>query len=276
MKHVIFCADDYGQNPTISQAIIELLGKNRLSATSCLVTFPDWLEQAKHLQPFKQTADLGLHFNLTEGQPLSSDFSKRYGDFLSLPALLQAAFLRRLKPALIEKELNAQLDRYVEGMGQLPRFLDGHQHVHHFPVIREVVLKVYEQRLRSVNAYIRCVHDANALWRGSFKGLIIELTGAYALKNALVKYQIPHNRSFAGIYNFADTQKYADRFPVFLQQIKNGGLIMCHPGLKNSDEKDLISAARFQEFQYFSGREFAEVCQKNEIVIARLNNPIAG
>src|SRR5690349_9878789 len=82
-KTVILCADDYGQNAAISQAIIELIKKNRLSATSCMVTSPDWLTQAKQLNSFNNQLDIGLHFNLTEGNFLSTQ-----QPLFSLPELM--------------------------------------------------------------------------------------------------------------------------------------------------------------------------------------------
>ncbi|MEQ1767208.1 MAG: ChbG/HpnK family deacetylase, partial [Methylotenera sp.] len=35
MKSVIICADDFAQSSAIDEAIIQLIQKNRLTATSC-------------------------------------------------------------------------------------------------------------------------------------------------------------------------------------------------------------------------------------------------
>src|SRR3989338_3630816 len=99
-KCIILCADDYGQNKPISQAIITLIEKKRLSATSCLTTFPHWLEFAKFLQPYIDSIDIGLHFNLTEGDP---------GRVMSLSQLLKKAYLRQLDKQRILAEFNRQL-----------------------------------------------------------------------------------------------------------------------------------------------------------------------
>ena len=79
MKHIILCADDYGQNFAISQAIVDLFEKKRLSATSCMVTSPDWPRYSSLLIPFRDHVDVGLHFNLSEGFPLSDAFLRAYG-----------------------------------------------------------------------------------------------------------------------------------------------------------------------------------------------------
>src|SRR5438445_12446121 len=116
MKKITLCADDYGQNQSISQAIIALLGKNRLTATSCMTTALTWPEHAKWLHPLVQQADIGLHFNLTEGTPLSSNLMNSHG-FLPLSPLLFKAYWRALNRVAIESELHAQLDAFEAAMG---------------------------------------------------------------------------------------------------------------------------------------------------------------
>lgn len=267
MKNIIFCADDYGQNSAISQAIIELLQKNRLSATSCLTTSDLWLAHAKWLHPFKNQADIGLHFNLTEGNPLSAQFKA----FVPVNNLLVRSYLHFLDASAIEAELNAQLDRFIEGMGQYPQFVDGHQHIHQFPVVRKVFLKVYEKRLRAQKVYVRCVYDPSVWLRfrdsGYIKQCMIQLSGAYTFKKALMAKKIPHNQSFAGSYGFADAKDIAKMFPAFLERSKEGGLIMCHPGLENAE--DPIGAARYQEFQYLSSDQFKQICSSSGVVVGR-------
>lgn len=271
MKRIILCADDYGQNPAISQAIINLIEKNRLSATSCMVNTLDWLGQANALEPFQSKVDIGLHFNLTEGQPISNTFG--VSQFPSLSVLLAQAFLRKLSQKSVEDEFNAQLDRFSEGMHQLPHFIDGHQHIHQFPIIRDAILSVYEKRLKNKGVYIRVVDDPQAFFRfkedAYLKRLIIQFTGAKALKKRLIQRQIPHNASFSGIYSFAPGSQYSAIFPHFLTQITDNGLIMCHPGMQSQEVMDPIYQSREVEYQYFSSEQFAKDCQSKQIVITR-------
>lgn len=249
MKRIILCADDYGQNKPISQAIITLIEKKRLSATSCLVTAPDWPEYAKWLRSLRDHVQVGLHFNLTE---------KQTGLQYPLSQLLIRAYLHRLDKAAIQAEFSAQLEKFVIAMGGLPDFIDGHQHIHQFPIIREAILESYEQNLRHQPCYVRCVFDKKAFFRGTLKHIIIQLSGAATFKKQLEQREIAHNSSFAGIYNFADSQQYAQFFPQFLQQIQEGGIIMCHPGLTSSRE---------HEYRYFLSDEFLQACEAAQVVI---------
>ncbi len=276
MKSITLCADDYGQNTAISQAIIALLKEKKLSATSCMTTAPQWLMHAAWLAPVKDQADMGVHFNLTHGKPLSSAFIAVYGtSFPSLSTLLRKCYLRQLNQAAIYAELNAQLDQFIAGVGRLPDFIDGHQHIHQFPVIRDVILTLYHERLRDHFCYVRSVNDASAWLRihddAYIKRLIIQLCGARVFKQQLARHKIPHNSSFSGIYNFAHAIDYAKLFPRFLQQSLDGGLIMCHPGLAYSKEVDEIREFRPDEYHYFQSGIFDAVCQQNKVTIARFS-----
>lgn len=269
---IVLCADDYGQDPDISQAIINLLGQGRISATSCLVNTQDWLTHAKWLAPFKESADIGLHFNLTEGAPLSEAYRHAYGESMpGLSSVLINALLRRLDSQAIEAECHAQIDRFIEGMGCYPRYVDGHQHVHQFPVVREALIRVYRQRLAAHQVYLRWVNAPIRL-RDIFqnpKKIIIQWMGARPFKMQLDENNIPHNQSFAGIYSFSKSRSYADYFRGFLGSIRDGGLIMCHPGLDSPNSNDVIAHARGVEYAYLSSAQFLADCAAYHIEITR-------
>ena len=138
MKSIILCADDYGQNQAISQAIIELIKNDRLSATSCMTNSPLWPQHATWLSPLRSRADMGLHFNLTEGVPLSDRLKNAHG-FMPLSKLIIRAYWRLLNAAAIEEEFIAQLEAFRAAMGAYPDFIDGHQHVQQLPIISKII-----------------------------------------------------------------------------------------------------------------------------------------
>jgi predicted glycoside hydrolase/deacetylase ChbG (UPF0249 family) len=269
MKQIVLCADDYGQNSAISQAIIELFDKKRLSATSCLSTSLEWPTQAIHLEPFKHQVDLGLHFNLTEGMPLSDSYkASQNSPFLSVSQLILQSYLNQLDKKKIKAELEAQLEQFLAGCGKLPDFVDGHQHIHQLPIVRDAILEVWNEKLKKYGSYIRCT--ASPWFRKNkniLKQWIIQLCGSSALKRKLVDQSVPHNSSFAGIYDFSGG--YDNFFPDFLQKVGNQGLIMCHPGLESNGDNDEIAAARYREYQYFMSDSFVADCQQQEVKIVR-------
>lgn len=274
MKRIILCADDYGQTHAISQAIIDLLKRRRLTATSCMVTSFEWPFHANSLIPFKNHIDIGLHFNLTEGRSL---LAHRRG-FAPLSHVLLKSHLRQLNKNAIREELNAQLDQFIRTMGGLPDFIDGHQHVHQFPIIRDVLLEVYENRLREHGSYLRCTYQPNMLWNlksvAYIKKFILQLSGALAFKKALIMRNIPHNRSFSGIYHFDKLDGYEFLFRQFLNEIQDGGLMMCHPGLENSGGEDMIHYSRSKEYAFIKSEEFLKLLDECHIKLVRFKELI--
>ena len=57
-----------------------------------------------------------------------------------LKALLRAAVLGRLDMPEITLEIQRQIDAFTRHFRQPPAYLDGHQHVHLLPVIRQAVM----------------------------------------------------------------------------------------------------------------------------------------
>jgi predicted glycoside hydrolase/deacetylase ChbG (UPF0249 family) len=264
-KSIVLCADDYGQVPAISQGIISLIKQSRLSAASCMVNASWWSEHAVWLAPYQGKINIGLHFNLTEGMALSSEYQQAYGAaFMPLSRLLWKAALRKLDRKIIEAECHAQIDRFEHALGFLPVFLDGHQHIHQFPVIREAVINVYRQRLEARNTYIRLVTVRFRLGDviGNVKKIIIHVAGTQAFRELLEKHKIKYNQTFNGIYSFAHANRYPLLFPRFLAEIGDRGIIMCHPGLESPQTDDLIADARYAEYQYLAGERFVMDCER--------------
>jgi len=273
MKNVILSADDYGQNEGISQAIIQLAERKLISATSCLVNMDYWKTAASLLRPYQDKIDIGLHFNLTEGKPLSIGW--KGGQLPSLKSLLFQSFARLLNKAQITAELNTQIDAFVSAMGFLPNFIDGHQHIQLFPQIREIIVNTIKERFNPETLYIRCIWDEFASLRcrnrNEFKRVALQLLGGLALKKTLVKHNILHNQSFSGVYDLTARIPYDHLFPNFLQTVQNNGIIMCHPGTRS---KDAIYEAREAELLYFMSSQFAIDCDRFQIKVSRFNGVV--
>lgn len=271
-KQIVLCADDYGQAPAISAGIRQLLALGRLSAVSCLVNQPDWEAAGTALTNYSGHVDIGLHFNLTHGAPISAALRSVFGkQFPSLNRLIVRAYLHQLSQAAIESECLAQLDRFTQVMGRLPDFIDGHQHVHQFPIIRDAVIAAFKKRLDTSRAYIRLPCEKLS-WREDLlqvRKWMIRLLGQRSLKRLLGDAKIAHNTTFAGAYRFDKSADYPAIFRDFLVQVESGGLIMCHPGSANAAENDPIAAVRSDEFAYLSSNAFMQDCAAQDVKISR-------
>jgi predicted glycoside hydrolase/deacetylase ChbG (UPF0249 family) len=260
MKKLILCADDFGLSAGISRGIIDLAQSGRLSAVGCIVNQPEFVVQAPTLLALKNQVQIGLHFNLTEGAFLSRPEQNGIG----LNKLLLQSHLHLLNKQLIANEFKAQLDKFIQVMDRLPDFIDGHQHVHQFPVIRKIILNAYDKRLRLNKTYIRSTYPAISLLPYLFKAKILAMTGGRALLRALKQRNIPHNMYFSGIYDFKPGSNYRQIFQKWLQAMPSDTLIMCHPG-QGFDAQDPIAAARIIEYDYFRCAFFLEDLQKYKV-----------
>lgn len=264
-KAIVICADDFGQASKISQGISELLHLKRINATSCLTNFDDFQTDFKLIKEI-ENIDIGLHLNLTEGKPLTSALSLKTNNhqFKSLNTLLIKSQGRALNKHDIYQELKAQLDCFIDFFGFSPHFLDGHQHIHHLPIVREVVFDLFNQyHLKQNKTYIRSV---NHLVKSSVKGLVIKYTGATTFRKQLKKNHILHNDQFGGIYDFKP-ENFKNTFENDLSKIKHAGLLMCHPGYQING--DVLNKTREVELNYFKSKNFLEKLIEHHLILKR-------
>lgn len=270
-KRIVLCADDYGQAEAVSRGILDLLAAKRLTAVSCLVNHGNIREQAEPLLAYRDKVDLGLHLNFTDGEPLSRTFREHVAkQFLPLSQVLWRTHSRMptISHEAVCAEIHAQLDTFTVAFGELPRFIDGHQHIHHLPGIREALFEVYAARLAKSGVYLRAVTQTPRP-RG-IKARIIQLTGGGSFAEYLDQRGIPHNSTFSGIYPFRQSCRYRQYFQRFLQDSADKGLIMCHPGLASAAESsDPIKGARLREYEYLKSPEFLTDCKQADIRLSR-------
>jgi hypothetical protein len=274
-KPILVCADDYGIAPGVSAAIRALVAARRLSATSCMVVGPWWDEEAPRLRPFEGSLDIGLHFTLTDLAPLGPmpDLAPA-GRLPPLRTLIRRALLGRLDPGEIACELERQIDHFVALMGCEPAFLDGHQHVHQLPVVRDAVVDVFCRRLQPKGAWMRFPAGSRAdLFRhrtAFVRALAINMLGLGFRRRCRVR-GIPGNTGFRGVRGFVNEAPYPRLMARFLKGIDRGGLIMCHPGIADAALRaiDPVTTSREEEFAFLSSDAFPALLGAHGCRLAR-------
>jgi predicted glycoside hydrolase/deacetylase ChbG (UPF0249 family) len=257
---IALCADDYAQNQCIDDGILRLLAQQRLSAVSCFSTAPRWRQQgAPALREAAGAADVGLHFNLTEGFADAAPYRLR--------SLILRSLLTRLDGAWLRQHLHAQLDAFEAGYGKPPAFIDGHQHVHQLPGVRQALLQVLDERYADAPIWVRNTVPASAAWRG--KPVILKLLGGAMTATALRGAGIRSNRGFAGVYGF-DRPDYQACFAEWLRAAAPGMLIMCHPAAAVGSD-DEIAAQRLVEYRFFESPEFPRMLQAAGVALTPLS-----
>ena len=164
IKHVIVCGDDFGMNADIDEAMISLAALGRMSAVSCLTLGPTFLANAARLA--KLDIDLGLHLNLTEAL---SDGAQAMP---SLSRLIMRAYAGRLDAAWVDAQLERQFDAFEAAFGRMPDYVDGHQHVHQLPVVRQRLLALLAplRRAHALASADRAGHAQRHSTQGNVQG----------------------------------------------------------------------------------------------------------
>ena len=146
MKRLIVNADDFGLTAKINQAIIDAHSCGLLRSTSLLANGEAFASAVK-LSRQAPGLGVGVHLNLTEGQPVAPASSvpslvNGQGFFARKPGgLWRALIAGRVSMADIEKELRAQIEK-VLAAGVAATHLDSHKHVHALPALGRMTIRL--------------------------------------------------------------------------------------------------------------------------------------
>lgn len=124
-KYLIINGDDFGMSDDINQGILEAHAFGTLSSASLLVNMSGY-ENALQLAREVPTLGIGLHFNLTEGQSISS------AEMIPTLVNKDGTFSRR-SDQWIDEEIEFELSNQYTKMlstGFTPTHLDSHHHIH--------------------------------------------------------------------------------------------------------------------------------------------------
>lgn len=246
IRRIVVCADDFGMNEAINDGVLSLARAQRLSAVGCLALATAFRRDAARLRELD--VDAGLHLNFTEalGEP---------GLYLPLPRLIACAYARMLDSGRVMRQIERQLDAFESAMGRAPDFIDGHQHVHQLPQIRQALFAVLARRYPGQGPWLRytapgCLDGVPTPLRR--KARIIAALGSAAFARAAAQAGLRTNRRFLGVYDFqGGAQAYDDLLKLWLRNSCDGDLLMCHPAMPAGGRQGM-DAQRGAEYQVLS------------------------
>ena len=251
-RRISVCADDFGLNPGVNAALLRLAGMGRLNALSCMSNAPAWSSGAPRLHALPVEVQTGLHFNLTEGQALSPGLRAQQVLLPGLGVWMWRAAWRQIPAAVVAAELQAQWQAFVQALGRAPHYLDGHQHVHQLPGVREAVVAMAQQHGVPVRNTGHLPGTGHAL-----KRWVIEHSVGRGLLAALDVAGLARNSVLLGVYDFGPGA-YRARMQAWLRCAPaQGALLMCHPGDADA-AADAIAPARQREAAYLGSLAFEE------------------
>jgi predicted glycoside hydrolase/deacetylase ChbG (UPF0249 family) len=137
---LIITADDCGLSTGITEGILELARLGTVTATSVLMNLPEGPGAVRETQ--RAGLVVGVHLNVTLGKPLCSPATvpSLLGTNREFDPTARAVFWRvargELRLADVEREWEAQIERFIAVGGGVPAHLDTHAHLHVLPGFR--------------------------------------------------------------------------------------------------------------------------------------------
>jgi chitin disaccharide deacetylase len=254
--NISICADDIGQDIAITDAAIALFTQQRLNKISVLIDGPVVQYRLSEICALRsQGLQVGLHFNLT------LPFAKNRF-CLPLNQLIILSQLRMLPTSKIAKQIDSQMKLFEDTFQFKPDFLDGHQHVHQFPQIRDKVIAYVKQNVPLDSKFwIRSTRlpFATKSIPEQFKCNLLNILGGHHFQELLKLEKIHHNQGFLGVYGFnaRDSIAYRSLMQKWLGSAQDNTLIMCHPAT-HSLINDAIGQQRPIEYSYLISDQFLQ------------------
>ncbi|MFV0299195.1 MAG: ChbG/HpnK family deacetylase [Hyphomicrobiaceae bacterium] len=254
-RRVLLIADDYGLSAGVSEGIRTLIERRRLSGTSVMVTFSRWAEDAHAIKPLRGQTSIGLHLNLTVGTPMGAmPVLAPGGELPDVGRLTRLALFRSLDVGELASEISRQLDAFEMALGYPPDHIDGHQHVHALPGVRQALMAALKARPGLAGVLVR--DPADLPLRIMKRGLQVPKAlsvaalasgfGRLAKKNGFAV-----NRGFSGFSDFAPDSDYQDELcrAWLPQALGTRHMVMCHPGYPDAElaARDPVTVRRREE-----------------------------
>lgn len=277
---IIINADDFGMTRSINKAIIELMNKGTVTSTTVMVNMP-YAEEAKNLLTI-QNISIGLHFNLTEGKPISApklvqSLVDTKGNFHSKKELESRAKHNLINLEEVLLELNNQYNRLLQLIGNNITHFDSHQGLNRIPVVFKALLEFGKQKDKpnGIRFYVKhyLMPNGNIVTPSLSnihvfgpKRFIVEQYLKLNKKQINKYFKSPSGMLVTKSHNSLDVFKLLEKFPG--ASFKNHILeIPCHPSIDIHElEGTKLTEVRVKEYQILNSAEFLDVKKQIQFV----------
>lgn len=146
-RRLIVNADDLGISTARTHGIFAAFEQGIVTSTTVLPNGADAPRAAKHAREKK--IPTGLHFVLTEGEPLSplssiASLAEDNGEFFDRYTLRKKLSAGEVDVVHLERELRAQLEWAFDHCGEVTH-VDSHHHVHIHPVLVPILTPMLQR-----------------------------------------------------------------------------------------------------------------------------------
>jgi hopanoid biosynthesis associated protein HpnK len=282
MKRLIVTADDFGLTDRVSKAIQQAHRQGVVTTASLMVNTKGF-DGAVEIARSEPGLDVGLHLNLTEGQPVLPysripSLANLSGFIYKHPARLAVGlFLRRVSTRDLELEIRAQIEKTVAARMQITH-IDGHKHSHAIPPVLHLLARILpEYGIHAVRSVKESVPRLHGLFRrhGWSRQIALQygfgksLSMAWTLSGIRRNSRLLTPQQFYGVAQtgFLDLQAFED----ILRDCKDGiNEVMCHPGFVDDDLRRTptrLLAQRQRELDLLTSSELREAIRRAGITL---------
>lgn len=306
IRHIVLHADDYGMNGAVNSGILIAFRRGLLTSTSLLANAPAaesacqaWPGLIAELEaeilpssgprqslgdsqlPF----DLGIHLNLTQGRPLTSnrypaELLDKQGRFPGIGSLFHR--LSRATDACLASvadELRAQIE-WMHDRGFPPTHLNGHQYVELIPAVSALIpdlMRRYAIPVVRVACEPRLIRTVLSQGRVAAWGLgMIKRHYGLAFRDRMERVHARFPDWFFGTSHAGRIDQLV--MQKFLREPFNAGSteIGLHPGCKPEDTpaedgwQDPLATLRSAECEWLCRPELSELLKRRGMVLGRL------
>lgn len=258
MKRLIVNADDFGISKLTNEGIIDCFRNGILTSTTIMANGIAF-DHAIKLTKSHKTPGIGVHLNLTQGKPLTNAFQRDLTEnniYKAMAGLLDAKS--------IEKEFRAQIEKVLENKIK-PSHIDGHKHIHIFPKIAPIALKLAkEYDIKAIRLpRSRIFNYKLALTKQIPKLALIELYAKMAEKEIRNNGLITTDE-FYGVLETGNLTK--ENLAKILLNMKNcTAELMCHPGYYDKNIPCILKKQRQIEHDALTNKEIKKVIAMQDI-----------
>lgn len=148
---MIINGDDFGITHACNLAMEDCFRKGLMTSCSMMTNMP-YAQEAAEIWRRNPDLSVGIHLNLSAGKPLTecSDLLKEDGTF-------DKDIVFGLRPGNTEqarKELQAQMDRFIELNGRLPDHINSHHGIERMPGGKELVFELARKYSRPIRRFL--------------------------------------------------------------------------------------------------------------------------
>jgi predicted glycoside hydrolase/deacetylase ChbG (UPF0249 family) len=264
MKSLIVNADDFGLTSGVNHAVISAHETGIVTSTTIMVNMPRF-EEAARLALQHPSLGVGLHFNITQGEPLAQPKTIRSllntaDSFTGSSSTLARRWVAgRLKKEEIIVELRAQIEKALSKRLTLTH-IDSHKHSHALPVVFDAILDTaWECGIGAVRLPAGPILSAG-------RAVVLNLLSR-GYRSRMQRRSFRGSDSLAGITRTGHWTR--SWLMSLLAGLPNGVTeLFCHPGY-NDDDLDQIHtrlrASREVELELLTDREVVAEVERQGI-----------